>query len=48
MLLVFVAAVMLFEMFKHELKKRQCSYCGGLNGHQQDCPLDHLDQNGGT
>jgi hypothetical protein len=46
MLLGLIACVMLIEMFKHEMQKRQCSYCGGLNGHRQDCPLDHLDQNG--
>lgn len=49
-LLGFMACWMLIELFKHEMVKRQCAYCGEVNAHRQDCPMDHLGQNdkGGT
>lgn len=43
MMLGLIACIMLIEYAKHEKRKRQCAYCGELNGHRQDCPFD-LDQ----
>jgi hypothetical protein len=46
LLLGLIGTYMLIEMFKREMLKRRCSYCGTVNGHAQNCPLGHLDQNG--
>jgi hypothetical protein len=40
LLLGLIACLMLLEYARHERAKRQCRYCGGLNGHRQDCPYD--------
>jgi hypothetical protein len=47
LLLGLLGCVMLKALFDYEIDKRQCAYCGGLNGHEQDCPHD-FDQRGET
>ena len=42
MLLLVVA----MKMWEHYTTKQTCAYCGVFRGHRQDCPMDHLEQNG--
>jgi hypothetical protein len=42
-LLGVLGCLALQQLFGKVIAKRQCAYCGDVNGHRQDCPFD-LDQ----